>query len=65
MRTRTLVITLDELQQALRDFAEKHAISQPETVEVESHGTVRMSIELAPGGLVECEQFRHRTSAGI
>lgn len=63
MKIENITITLDELREAIVDYCYKSASSQPSVVFVESHDTVRLSIELRPGGLVEGTAFKHRTSS--
>jgi hypothetical protein len=61
MKVYSITISLAELQEALRDYAEKHAIAQPTAVYIESFDKVRLSVELIPNGLVESfGEFKHR-----
>ena len=63
MRIHALTLSLAELQQALRDYAEKHASSQPDVVYVESFGKVKIVVDLRPGAVIEAAEFRHRAQA--
>lgn len=63
MKIHILELSLDEFRDALMDYAEKHAKSQPDVINVESYGTTRIVVELRPGGFVDASEFRHRTKA--
>lgn len=61
MKTPHITITLNELQEALNDYAFKKGVSQPEVCIVESYDKPRIVVELYPGGLVTATAFRHRS----
>lgn len=61
MKTPHITITLNELQEALNDYAFKKGVSQPEVCIVESYDTARIIVELRPGGLIQAFEFRHRS----
>lgn len=61
MRIQTIAISLNDLQEALTDWAAKKGAGQPDEVLVESHGKAVITIELRPGGLVEAYHFKHRS----
>lgn len=63
MKTPIVEITLLELQEALTQYCAKHVTSQVECVHVTSHDKLLLSIELRPKGLVEGENFKHRSEA--
>jgi len=60
MKIQQVTISLAELQDALREYCEKHAVSQVELVRVESHGKEVIAIDLHPGAFVEAVAFKHR-----
>lgn len=59
MKIRHVEITLDELQQALRNYCRDNHNVEPETVVIVSHSKT-IEVELCDQGLVTAEEFRHR-----
>jgi hypothetical protein len=56
------VISVTELQDALRDYMEKHGASQCENVVVDNgYGKMVLSVPLAPGSVVSGESFQRKT----
>ena len=58
MKTRTIEITLAELQDALREYCLKHG-HNPSQVTIVSYEKTIM-VELEPNGLVIADEFTHR-----
>ena len=62
MRAPILELTVTELQQALRDYAEKHAVSQPDEVHIANgFGKVVLTVPLCPGSVVRGCEFQRQT----
>lgn len=64
MRTHSVVISVAELQQALLDYAFKHAKSQPHEVLVDNgYGKIVFTVPLKLGTVVRGEEFQRQTEA--
>lgn len=62
MRVGVVEINVTELQQAIRDYVEKHAGSQPDVVWVNNDfDKVVLTIPLAPGAVIRGESFQRAT----
>ena len=62
MKITTVEISVTQLQQAIRDFCEKHAPSQPEIVLVNNgFGKHVLSIPLTPGDVIHGVNFSRQT----
>ena len=59
MKIKEVEITLVDLQNALRDYCEKHLNAEPDVVTIVSHNA-KISAQLADGGLIHSEAFMHR-----
>ena len=62
MKLQTIELSVTELQQALRDYAEKHCPSQPAVVVVNNgFGKTVLHVPLAPGAVVMGTDFTRAT----
>lgn len=62
MKIHAVEITVTQLQQALRDFCEKHAASQPEIVYVNNgFDKLVLTIPLTGGAVISGESFQRQT----
>ena len=60
MRIQTATISTKELQQALRDYCAANG-GVPDRVIIESYES-KISVELAPGGQIDADEFYHAVS---
>lgn len=64
MRLHTLTLSVNEMQDAFRDYVEKYAGAQAEIVVVENgFGKSVLVVPLAPGAVVRGEEFMRQTGA--
>lgn len=62
MRTSIVEISLEELQEALRNYCNNYAVGRPDVVHVVSYDKVVIRVDLYPKGCVQATEFRHRLS---
>lgn len=62
MKIEVVEISVTELQQALREYVERHAGNQPSVVLVDNgYGKTVLTIPLANGATISGESFRRAT----
>ena len=63
MNIRILTFSINELQEAVREYAKNYSSSQPEEVEVDNgYGKIVLSIPLKPGTVISGLEFQRQTT---